>query len=205
MIDIPLLMLIGSFAVGGWLVKILYIPKEEGNVQMDLWFGMGLIGLAGYKLTPLLFTPTLLLRPFDLWILNSGEIGFIVGLFLALLYFLFKHRNNWGTIKEDWIYLILLFSFGYTLYSLLRFEVYEGQYVGLYRGILGLTFLHFMKWNRNLEAWLLPLYAGGLLLIESLSFSRLFWGFSFTQWLIMLLFFFYLIFSYLTERRLRRE
>ncbi|CCQ96108.1 conserved hypothetical protein [[Clostridium] ultunense Esp] len=59
--------------------------------------------------------------------------------------------------------------------------------------------------NRNLEAWLLPLYAGGLLLIESLSFSRLFWGFSFTQWLIMLLFFFYLIFSYLTERRLRRE
>lgn len=201
MIDISLLILVGSFAVGGWLTSLLYVPKEERDKQIDLWLAMGLIGLVGYKLTPLLFTPSLLLKPVDLWLLNSGDIGLMVGGILALLYFGWKHRTSSSMLKRDWVYIILLISFGYTIASLIRFEVYEGRYLGLYRGLLGLAFLHLMKWNRSLEPLLIPLYIGGIVIIESFGFARLYGGFSFIQWFFLLLFLFLLFFSFVTKRR----
>lgn len=205
MIDTSLLILIGSFAVGGWLVSRLYIPQEERNAQIDGWLTMGLIGLVGYKLTPLLFTPSLLLHPFDLWILNSGEVGLMIGGLLALLYFIWKRCKDLSVLKRDWLFIFLLISFGYTIYSLIRFEVYQGQYLGLYRTLLGFTFLHFMKWNRNLEAILLPIYVGGTLFVESLGFARLFWGFSLIQWLFMILYLLYLLFSMIQKRRVELD
>lgn len=205
MIDTSLLILIGSFAVGGWLVSRLYIPKEERNAQIDGWLTMGLIGLVGYKLTPLLFTPSLLLHPYDLWVLNSGEVGLMIGGLLALLYFIWKRRKDLSVLKRDWLFIFLLITFGYTIYSLIRFEVYQGQYLGLYRALLGFTFLHFMKWNRNLEAILLPIYVGGTLFVESLGFARLFWGFSVIQWLFMILYLLYLLFSMIQKRRVELD
>lgn len=200
MINYDLILVLLSIVIGGSFTLFVYIKKEERSKQMDLWLGMVLLFILGYKLLPVLDSPSLLLKPVQLLMLKSGDFGLILGFILSFLYWVFVQIKWKASLIYSLNTLIILLSSSYTILSLLYFEVYQSHYLGLYRGVVGVLFLLLLKYRPKLMHYLLILYGGVLMLIESLAFAHLYWGLSLLQWLVLFVMFYYLLLNMLQRK-----
>ena len=185
MINRDLIIYAISLIIGGLVTLFLFVLKEKRSKLMDHWLGIVVIFLLSYKLLPLILSPELVLRPFDLLLLNSGPLGVMLGFLAIFIYHIFRFYGKREELHENWRYLILTMVTSYTLYGLVIWGVDMEQTVGLYRGVLGLVFIVILYKRIYLFSFSFYIYAGLLILIEGQTFSRLIYGFSYFQWLII--------------------
>lgn len=193
MVNVELLTIFFSIAVGGGLTLLLFIPKEERGRQLDHWIGITIMFLLGYKLLPLLFTPSLIFKPIQWLVLKSGDLGLMLGFLFSLLYLLYKLLHDRKHMRMVYNSLVITLSASYTIYSIIAFEVYAGHYIAVYRFLLGITFLLFVWFKQQRVQTFLPLYGGVLLIVESIPFAHLYWGLALVQWLIVFVILFHFI------------
>lgn len=204
MINYDLIFVLLSIVGGCGLTLLIFIRKEERSKQLDLWLGMALFFLLGYKLLPILDSPSMLLKPVQLLILKSGDLGLLLGFILSCLYWIYIQIKWKIHFVDSLSKLIIALVSSYTIMSLIQLEVYKGQYLGLYRVIVGALFLLLVKYKPQLLHFTLILYGGVLLVIESLSFAHLYFGFSLIQWLILFVVFTYML-LYMLQRKGRSD
>ncbi len=200
MINYDIVILIVSIIIGGSIALFVFIQKDDRSKQLDHWLGLALFFLLGYKLLPIIDSPSMILKPMQLLILKSGDIGLLSGFFLAFLYWVYTQLKLKALFEDSFSQLIIVLAASYTVLSFIHFEIYIGQFLGLYRGGVGLLFLFLIKFKPQLfQIWLI-VYGGALMVIESLAFSHLYWGFSLIQWLILFVVSFYLLINLLQRR-----
>lgn len=201
MLNIPLLLLFGSVALGGLLSLNLFIPKHERNGQLDLWLTLGMTAVIVYKLFPLLYEPILILSPMTLLLQNAGVQGMLVAALSALAVFFWAHRQQKARIVDHFFALMMTFLIAYGLYGLMFPKMYRGVPLFVFKGLIGL-FIPFLLWRYpRSDYMLLPLAAGGIIVIEMIVPGVRWYGLSLIQWTAVLAYAFLLSLSLWTRAR----
>lgn len=195
MVNTELIVIIASIILGCGFTYYLFIPKEKRGLHLDQWLGLAFAFIIGYKLLPILFTPGIVLKPIQLLLLRSGDLGILLGFVFALVYWIVANMKRIATIREQYVYVLTALITCYTVYSILDFEIYAGHYLGLYRFLLGVAFLVGIKIKTDVFRMLLLLYGGLLLVIQSQAYAHWYGPFSLIQWLILALLVIYFLVS----------
>ncbi|MDY0323543.1 MAG: hypothetical protein RBR24_05955 [Candidatus Carbobacillus sp.] len=205
MLNIPLLLLFGSVALGGLFSLNLFIPKSERNIQLDLWLSLGMTSIIVYKLFPLLYEPTLILRPMDLLLQNAGVQGVILAALSALALFFWGHRRQKARMYNHFFALTMVFLIAYGLYGLLMLNMYRGLPLFIFKGLIGLL-IPLLLWRYPRSDYvLLPLAAGGIVWIEMIVPAVRWYGLSLIQWAAVLAYAILLVLSWFTGAREERH
>ncbi len=202
MVNTDLILVFVSVIVGSGFVYFFFIPRDERTIQLDQWLGIAIAFFLGYKLLPILYTPSIVLKPIQLLTLKSGDLGLILGFIFAIVYWFAVHVKQRYTLAAHYIFVLIALIASYTVYSVLAFETYGGHYLGLYRFIAGGLFLIGIKFKKHLFRILFVLYGGILLIIQTGSYSQWYGPFSLIQWfiLVMILLYFLITIKYREER-----
>ncbi|PTQ54820.1 MAG: hypothetical protein HSCHL_2411 [Hydrogenibacillus schlegelii] len=136
MLNVDWLLLLLAFGVAGAVVARALPPAERARAT-DVWTAVGLAAVVGWKLTPLLFHPGLLLDPLRLWLLQSGDVGLGVGGASAAIAFFYMERKavragGWASVFRSFRWLLVVALAGYGLWGLFD-AVRRGEAISLVR------------------------------------------------------------------------
>ncbi|PTQ51888.1 MAG: hypothetical protein HSCHL_1007 [Hydrogenibacillus schlegelii] len=136
MLNVDWLLLLFAFGVAGAVVARALPPAERARAT-DVWTAVGLAAVVGWKLTPLLFHPELLLDPLRLWLLQSGDVGLGVGGASAAVAFFIMERKavrtgEWASVFRSFRWLLVVALAGYGLWGLFD-AVRRGEAISLVR------------------------------------------------------------------------
>lgn len=207
MINIELIWPLLSIIIGCSIVLFTHIKKESRTKQIDHWIGIAFFFLLGYKILPLLEFPSNIVKPLTLLMQKSGDLGLVVGFIFAFLYWIKMQIKTKQSRIEAITNIIIALIASYTIFSIIKHEVYLGHHLGIYRAVIGILFLVLIKLKAAFFQMLLMTYSGLLLIIESQSYARIYWGFSLIQWSILFILALYILLKTLDreERKMWQE